>query len=304
MKRDKSVVWHRPDPAGLDLDGLHVSVVGGTGGIGRALSRYMASRGAQVLVVGQTFRDGGVKGIDFLRADLSLMSEARRVADELPAETLDLVVFTTGILAAPKRQETAEGLEKDMAVSYLSRFVILHGIGERLGQQRPTATMKPRVFVMGAPGHGQTGNVHDLNAEKTYGAMSTHMNTIAGNEMLVHDAAEHYPHLNAYGLNPGLVKSSIRSNLMGGENSLRYRLSESLVGLFMPSAETYAERMAPLFVSPDLEGHNAVMFDHKGNAFLPSPKFTNDHINAFMTASGALLSRTGVRVADQGTPHD
>ncbi|MFI1030461.1 SDR family NAD(P)-dependent oxidoreductase [Streptomyces sp. NPDC020951] len=297
MKRDKSVVWHRPDPAGLDLTGLHVAVIGGTGGIGRALSRFMASRGAQVLVVGQTFRDEGVRGIDFLRADLSLMSEAQQVAHRLPAETLDLVVFTTGILAAPKRQETAEGLERDMAVSYLSRFVILHGIAARLGQRRPTATMKPRVFVMGAPGRGQAGNPEDLNAEKAYGAMSAHMNTIAGNEMLVLDAAERYPHLNAYGLNPGLVKSNIRSNLMGGEGSLRYRLSESLVGLFMPSADTYAKRMTPLFASPDLEGRGAVMFDHKGNAFLPSPKLTDDHIHAFMTASEALLSRTGVRVA-------
>src|ERR1700737_4034339 len=47
---------------------------------------------------------------EFIKADLSLMSEAQRVARALPAETLDRVIFTNGIFAAPKRQETAEGI--------------------------------------------------------------------------------------------------------------------------------------------------------------------------------------------------
>ena len=74
MKRNRNLAWHRADPAGLDLNGLQVAIIGGTGGIGRAMSRFMASRGAQVLVVGQTFRDEGVDGINFLHADLSLMA--------------------------------------------------------------------------------------------------------------------------------------------------------------------------------------------------------------------------------------
>jgi NAD(P)-dependent dehydrogenase (short-subunit alcohol dehydrogenase family) len=100
-KRDKKLTWHRIDAASLDLKGMKVAVVGGTGGIGRALSRFLASRGASVVVVGQTFRDSDVWGIEFIRADLSLMREAQRVAALLPAETLDLVIFTTGIMAAP-----------------------------------------------------------------------------------------------------------------------------------------------------------------------------------------------------------
>jgi hypothetical protein len=39
------------------------------------------------------------------------MQEAQRVAALPPAETFDLVIFTTGIFAAPERQETAEGIE-------------------------------------------------------------------------------------------------------------------------------------------------------------------------------------------------
>jgi NAD(P)-dependent dehydrogenase (short-subunit alcohol dehydrogenase family) len=103
MKRDRSLTWRHVDESKLDLKGMKVAVIGGTGGIGRAFSRKLASRGASVLVVGQTFRDGGVSGIEFVKADLSLMSEASHVADTLQAETLDLVIFTTGIMAGPKR---------------------------------------------------------------------------------------------------------------------------------------------------------------------------------------------------------
>src|SRR5262245_55401631 len=114
MKRDTSVEWRRVDPSSLDLNGWKVAAVGGTSGLGRAISRVLASRGATTTVVGQTFRDAGVAGIDFIKADLSLMREADRVGQALPAETLDLVVLTTGTFAAPKRQETAEGIERDI----------------------------------------------------------------------------------------------------------------------------------------------------------------------------------------------
>jgi NAD(P)-dependent dehydrogenase (short-subunit alcohol dehydrogenase family) len=137
---------------------MKVAIVGGTGEIGRAVSRFMAARGASILAVGQTFRDFDVSGIEFIKADLSLMREAQRIGVLLPAEGLDLVILTTGIFAAPHRQQTAEGVERDMAVSYLSRLAVLREIGPRLGKHRPTTLMKPRVFIMGFPGTGQAGS--------------------------------------------------------------------------------------------------------------------------------------------------
>ncbi|HTQ02590.1 MAG TPA: SDR family NAD(P)-dependent oxidoreductase [Polyangiaceae bacterium] len=291
MKRNTSLTWRRVDPKTLDLHALEVAIVGGTGGLGRALARFMAGRGARVTVVGQTFRDAGVPGLDFVKADLSSMREAKRVAAALPAETLDIVVFTTGIFAASKRQETAEGLERDMAVSYLSRLVLLREIAPRLGTARPGATTKPRVFVMGYPGTGQAGNPGDLNAERSYGAMPVHMNTVAGNEMLVLDAAARYPNLLCFGLNPGLVKTNIRDNLLG-QNTLKSRLIEATIGLLTVTPETYAERLAPLLTSADLEGHGGALFDRKGDAILPSPKLTDRaYVKAFLDASEALVAR-------------
>jgi len=79
--------------------GKNVAVVGGTGGLGRAIARLLAARGAQVPVVGRTSRDEGVPGVDFVAADLGTVSGAREAAGRLVPEDLDVLVFTTGSLA-------------------------------------------------------------------------------------------------------------------------------------------------------------------------------------------------------------
>lgn len=298
MKRDTRVVWHPSDTAALEVEGKQIAIVGGTGGIGRALSRHLASLGANVIVVGQTFRDAGTPRLTFIQADLSLMREAQRVANELPAEMLDMVIFTTGIFAAPQRQETAEGIERDLAVSYLNRLVILRAIAPRLGTQRSSARTKPRVFLMGYPGSGQIGTPDDLNAEQSYKAMPAHMNTVAGNEMLVLDAAKRYPNATFFGLNPGLIKTSIRDNFFG-KDTLKSRVMETLIGWFTPTADAYAERIAPLLLTPDIEEHSGAMFNNKGQAILPSDGLTEPHIRKFMAASEALVARAGI----QSTAH-
>ena len=70
MKRDKRITWHRSDAFAQAFTGKHIAVIGGTGGIGRALSLHLASLGANVVVVGQTFRDAGTPRIEFIQAEL------------------------------------------------------------------------------------------------------------------------------------------------------------------------------------------------------------------------------------------
>lgn len=291
MKRDHSLKWRNVDAG--SLKGRKVIVVGGTGGLGRAISRALATRGARVTVVGQTFRDAGLANLSFVQADLSLLKEAERVAQALPAEQADLLLFTTGIFAAPKRQVTAEGIERDMAVSYLNRLVMLRNLAPRLGTQRSEGGERARVFIMGYPGTGQLGTPDDLNSERAYKVMTAHMNTVAGNEALVVDSAHRYSDLDIFGLNPGLIKSSIRSNLMGAD-SLQHRIMEWLIGKLAPSADDYAARILPLLVSPDLDHRSGAFFNRKAQAILPSNGMIEAYAARYVVASEALASRTGV----------
>jgi NAD(P)-dependent dehydrogenase (short-subunit alcohol dehydrogenase family) len=223
------------------------------------------------------------------------MAEARRVGRALPAESLDALVLTTGIMSAPAREETREGLERDLAVSYLSRLAVVREAAPRLGEARRGGA-RPRLFVMGFPGTGQAGDLEDLNSERSYRAFAAHMNTVAGNEALVLDAAARYPHLNAYGLNPGLVRTEIRSNYLGA-GSLKHRVTEWLIGLFMASPEQYTRRIGPALFAGELEGASGVHLNAKGVAIRPSAVMTPDRVAKLIAASEGLLERALARAA-------
>ncbi|MCU1682329.1 MAG: hypothetical protein JWQ81_3068 [Amycolatopsis sp.] len=285
---DPSVIM-RPIPVErLDLSSKKLAVIGGTNGLGRAIARQALARGADVTVVGRTFRDDQAARLTFVAADLSLMSEAVRVGLELPAESFDVVLFTTGIIAAKTREETRELVERDMAISYLSRLAVLQGLSPRLGSARGEETPRPRVFVMGSPGVGEIGNPADLNSEKNYKSLVAHANTIAGNEALVLGAENRFPGPAFFGLGPYLIKTGIRSNFLG-DGSTTHKLVETVIGISMQSPETYAKRMVPLLFAPELEGRTGLMFGHKAQPILPTRGLDRNYVDRYLSASEVLL---------------
>jgi NAD(P)-dependent dehydrogenase (short-subunit alcohol dehydrogenase family) len=243
-----------------------------------------------VTVVGRSFKDDATK-IKFVKADLSLMSEAKKVGETL--EPADIVVLTTGIIAANTRQESAEGIELDMAVSFLSRFVILKYLTPRL-------KAGTRVFVMGFPGANKgVKNLDDWNAEKSYegGFGTVHMNTLAGNEALVLEYAAKSDGILYFGLNPGLINTGIRSNMYTGVMRVLGPVMEGILALVSPSPKSYAAKIAPLFVSSSLEGHNGSMFNPKAEPVEASEYLTKEVVAQIMTASSALVkAKAGIDV--------
>jgi NAD(P)-dependent dehydrogenase (short-subunit alcohol dehydrogenase family) len=276
--------------AQLDLSAKKLAIVGGTNGLGRAIAQQALARGADVTVIGRTFRDEPAARLTFVAADLSSMSEAVRVGRELPAESFDVVLFTTGIIAARKREETQEQVERDVAISYLNRLAILQGLSPRLGSAREDGAPRPRVFVMGSPGVGTLGDPGDLNSEENYKPLAAHANTVAGNEILVLGAKDRFPGPAFFGLGPYLIKTGIRSNLLG-EGSITHRLVETAVGIFMQSPETYAKRIVPLLFAPELEGRTGLMFGHKAQPIRPTQGLDGAYVNRYLSASEALLRR-------------
>jgi NAD(P)-dependent dehydrogenase (short-subunit alcohol dehydrogenase family) len=288
--------WQRAPLAQDAFKGKKIVVVGGTNGIGRALARLLADKGAEVTVIGRTFQDEGVPRLHFIAADLAQMQQARRVAQELAAETLDALIFTTGIFAGKQRRESPEGIELDLAVSYLSRLVILREVAPRLGKDRPLSHEKPRVLIMGFPGTEQKGNVDDLNSEDHYSALRAHANTVMGNEALVLDSATRYPQINFYGLNPGLIKSNIRAGVLG-EGSLGQKLMELFIGSLFQSSEDYSEKIAPLLLSAEIEKHSGAMFNRHAEPIHASPSLT-------LTTTVQKIIAASERLAKKALEHE
>ncbi|CEP63348.1 uncharacterized protein LALA0_S08e00364g [Lachancea lanzarotensis] len=292
-KADKEFKYATVPADKLDLKGLKVAIIGGTGGLGQGLSRFFSTKGAEVTVVGRTFRDTDLENVHFIKADLELMTEAKRVGQELSKRPLDLLILSTGIIAANVRQVTSENLERDMAVSYLNRLVILRTLAPSLADTKADYLKSPRVFIFGFPGTGKTGELEDLNSEGKYSTMKTHMNTVAGNEALVLDSAQRYPKIGFYGLNPGLVKTAIRDNFLG-QGSWKSWAVEGLIGWWYPTTTQYAEKIAPMMVAPELNGSGPRFFGPAAEPILPSQQLTPEYVRKFIANSEKLVKNTGV----------
>jgi NAD(P)-dependent dehydrogenase (short-subunit alcohol dehydrogenase family) len=244
------------------LEDKRCLIVGGTGGIGRACARLIASSGGYTTVVGRTQRDAEVPRLTFVRADLHSMVEAQRVAASLPCEEFDFIFFAAGTIAGAKKATTAEGVEESLAVSALARFVMLQTM-------RPRLKASARVFVWGLPGSGfyAQAKLADFNSEDGYagGFGFTHANTVVLNEAIVHFYAAQG--LFIFGLNPGLIKTKIRESLHGG-GALGSCL-ECCLSCCNPSADDYVRRLLPVLLAPALETHTGAMFGQ--SVLFPSP---------------------------------
>jgi NAD(P)-dependent dehydrogenase (short-subunit alcohol dehydrogenase family) len=103
-----------------------ILVTGSTDGVGKAVARELAERGASVLVHGRdpdkvarvTEEIGAERG---LVADLGRLDEVRRLAGEV--DQLDTLVNNAGI-ALGERAESAEGHELTLAVNHLAPFLL------------------------------------------------------------------------------------------------------------------------------------------------------------------------------------
>ncbi|GLW74247.1 hypothetical protein Kpho02_65450 [Kitasatospora phosalacinea] len=150
-------------------------ITGGTDGIGRALATTYLDRGHHVLVVGtdpakgaafraEAHRRGAGERAHFLAADLSLVAENRRLIDHVATHhpAVDLLVLGARYHRST-RVETADGLESNFALYYLSRHLLSHGL---LPQLRRAA--RPVVLNFGAAGQGGPVRWDDLQLRRNY----------------------------------------------------------------------------------------------------------------------------------------
>ena len=138
--------WHSKDfdPIDVDMTGQTVVVTGATGGIGRAAAQELARMGAKVILVSrdQAKLDSVASSFDSesrtIQADLSLMSEVRRVAAQLEEEdSIDVLVNNVGVLL-PERVVTEEGLEKTFAVDLAGHFLLTNLLIPKLVDSAPS----------------------------------------------------------------------------------------------------------------------------------------------------------------------
>ena len=271
--------------------GCKAVVFGGTKGIGRAIADSLNTFGAEkVVVVGRSLKTPLADGMEFVKADMSSMKTCAKLIEENQVLKdviggADHIIFTVGITPRRVREETSEGIEMDLAVSYLSRLVLV----EELANMKKNNQLKNdvKLWVMGFPGvKNVPSGINDLNAEKSYKLMPQHIHTVIGNECIVHKFKDKF---DVYGLNPGLISTDIRSNVLG--SGFKQKLVESFISLVTISAKKYGERTARLMLSPQLDGKSGLLFNQAGREVHRNPWCTDENVEEFMKQSKKLLDK-------------
>lgn len=246
--------------------GRRAIVTGGTSGIGYEAALALAGAGAEIVLAA---RDAGkaegtaaairrahpAARIEIRALDTARLASVRAFAAALRAEgrPIDLLLLNAGIAAVPRREETEDGFERQLATNYLGHFALT---GLLLPSLRPEPGT--RVVAVASIAH-RSGTIafDDLQRQRAYGPQSAYRQTKLAMLML---ALELDRRLRAAGsdirsiaAHPGIAATAIarRGDRAG---PLAARIGAGLLGLVGQSAARGALPLLYAATAPEAEG--------------------------------------------------
>ncbi len=217
------------------MKGKTCVITGATSGIGREVAVRLAAQGARVIGVGRssarcaeactaiTSRTGN-RQVIFLSADLASMSEIRRLAADIArlASRVDVLINNAGTFTF-RRRLTCDGLETQLAVNWLSAF-LLTGLLLPLLRAAPAA----RVISVSSGSH-YAGRMHwkDPGLRRGYNGLKAYDQSKLALVLFTHELARRLGSsstIACHAVDPGLVKTDIGLKGNGGIVKLIWKM--------------------------------------------------------------------------------
>ncbi|MFF3639351.1 SDR family NAD(P)-dependent oxidoreductase [Streptomyces sp. NPDC002250] len=276
------------------LNGQLAVVTGGTDGIGAATARALRDRGADVVIIGRSqskaaslekepaLNEGSLHA---LNADFSSMTQVRSVVRQLAEKHrhIDFLVHAVGILIT-HAQYTDEGLEKDFAVSYLSRYVFMEEAAT-LGLIGPTTRMVN--IAASAPDVPKYARMEfsDLSTVRARTGMKAHGQAQLANDLLTAQAASRYG-ITAVGYGPGAVNTSIRREV---PKIVQAVMKPFYARVTRQPGDVAADLLALLVDEPTPP--SSTTFANRNGRFAPSAYLTDPNRQADLLSVSDALAR-------------
>jgi len=220
-------------------------VTGGTSGVGRSLVPVLVEQGFHVHFIGRNASRGnalaeelnaaspGEPVCTFVQLDLSELRGVQDFALRFAAETprLHLLLNVAGVLL-PSRQVTSEGLEKTLAIGYLSAFLLCRTLAPSLAAAAAETGSARIANVAGSPAQVTKPQLDfdDLGLSKGYSGVRAAIRTVHAKTVLTAILAERLRprSVDVNSFHPGLVRGSLGRDLPG-PLSLLFRLGSPLL---------------------------------------------------------------------------
>jgi NAD(P)-dependent dehydrogenase (short-subunit alcohol dehydrogenase family) len=252
-----------------NFTGRLVIISGATSGIGYTTARKYASKGANLLCINRNReKSEALKReienefkvqCDFKLADLSIMQEVHRVAEELLAlsTSIDVLIHNAGVYLT-KRELTEEGIDKVFMVQYLSSFILNLMVFDKLKAQD-----RARIILVNSEGHRFAAwglHTDDLNWEKRrYSGLKSYGSAKLAQllSMIILNDFCDGTGVTVNAMHPGNVKTET-----GQENGPLYRwFKKNFLDKTLRLPEISAEALYYLGVSREMEGVSGRFFN-------------------------------------------
>lgn len=253
---------------GDPLQGKVCIVTGATRGIGESTARELARRGGQLLLVGRSasrcestiarFRaDGVTTPVEYAVADLSRMSEVRRLAETIQSghRAVHVLVNNAGAVYA-KRQVTPEGNELTFALNVLSPFLLTRLLEPELTRGQPS-----RVVMVDSEAHRRARlDLDDLDGARTYRGFRAYCQSKLALLLLTYELSRRWneKRIGVNAVHPGFVRSGYGKN-NPGFFGWGIAFAELLGGI---SPERGSRTVVYAASDPHVEGISGTYFSH------------------------------------------
>lgn len=252
------------------LAGKRVIITGANSGIGYYAALELARKGVQVVVacrdrargeaaLASLRREALGASIGLEQLDLASLASVREfAARELEQRRpLDLLINNAGVMAPPRRMETADGFELQFGTNVLGHFALTGLLLPALQQAAAVSAERPRIVTIASIAHKRGKiNLADLQYTTGYAPMKTYQQSKLANLML---AFELDRRLRAAGLpimsvaaHPGVAHTPLFSK---GDYSAMEKTARRMLGaaieLFLNTAADGALPTLYAATSPD-----------------------------------------------------
>ena len=267
--------WKANMEMSASLNGQVCVVTGANAGIGLEITKSLAQKGAEVVMVCRKISRGKsalteirkkipTSLLTLLVADLSIQDEIRHVADEISTKypKIKLLVNNAGTTQR-KRLITAEGFEKTFAVNHLAPFLLTNLLLDQIKQAAPS-----RIITLSSAAHRHgTIDFSNLHGEKRYSVCDAYSRSKLANILFTKELARRLNGSNVIAncLHPGVVYTGI------WQFNAFMRFMSPMIGRFMLSPEKGAQTALWAATNPEAGKFNGAYFD-KSKPVSTSPR--------------------------------